>query len=629
MKYRADIDGLRAVAVLSVVAYHIMPWVVPGGYIGVDVFFVISGYLITNILWGQLKKNTFSFADFYAKRIRRLFPALFAMILACSVFEYFFGVPQEIYEFGISAISSVFYVSNHYFLSKDSYFAEGLENNPLLHTWSLSVEEQFYIIFPALLVLLFRKGKGRETVIIGVILGASLLFSEILLHVNSAASFYVVLSRLWQFLFGALLAFIPMKNAVSKSFSELIGWFGLAMLGYSFFYYSGLTPFPGINALIPTIATLFLLYAGQHEGLWITRVLSLSIARFFGKISYSLYLWHWPLIVFYKLEFSPNPSALERYILIVACVLLAYVSWRFVEQPFRHVSIEKKKSWIYASAGVSSLILVLISVYFIQTEGIRARYSDEQLSYIEYLSYDADPVFRTDRCFLTKEAGSATLFDKDECINVSAEKPNVLIMGDSHAAQYHYALQLIFPNYSVSQINASGCRPLINYEGEARCTDLMRVAFEEYIKAYDFDAVILAGRWELKDLSALEPTIETVSPNTEKVIVLGPIIEYSQALPRLLAQTNGSIAEIEDAQRYKEIERVDRRMERILDDTHVDYYSVLHAMCPEKKCIISTQEGVPMQFDSSHLTREGAIELVKLLVERGLLQDLQPLASDF
>lgn len=629
MKYRADIDGLRAVAVLSVVAYHIMPWVVPGGFIGVDVFFVISGFLITNILWGQLSRDTFSFADFYAKRIRRLFPALFTVILACSVFEILFGVPQEIYDFGVSAISAVFYFSNHYFLSKDSYFDEELETNPLLHTWSLSVEEQFYILFPALLVLLFRRGKGKESAIIGTLLVGSLLFSEIMLHLNSPVSFYVVLSRFWQFLFGALLAFIPMKNAVSKPFIEAIGWFGLGLLGFSFFYYSGLTPFPGINALVPTIGTLFVLYAGQHEGLWITRTLSISFARFFGKISYSLYLWHWPLIVFYKLEFSPEPSSVERYVLIIASILLAYLSWRFVEEPFRHVSVQKKRSWIYATAGVSSLILVLISVYFIQTEGIRARYSDEQLSYIEYLSYDADPVYRTDRCFLTKEAGSATMFDEKECIKISSDSPNVLIVGDSHAAQYYFALQQSFPDYSFSQINASGCRPLVSYRGEERCTDLMRMTFEEYIKAYAFDAVILAGRWELNDLSSLNPTMEAVSAHTDNVIVLGPIIEYSQALPRLLAQNNGSLVDIEEAQQYGEIERVDRRMENILADTHVEYYSILDTMCPEKKCILSTQEGVPMQFDSSHLTREGAIELVKLMVERGFLHELHSLASDF
>ena len=629
MKYRADIDGLRAVAVLSVVAYHVMPWIVPGGFVGVDVFFVISGYLITHILWGQLKKGTFSFGDFYAKRIRRLFPALFAVILVSSVIEFAFGLPQEIHEFGISAISAVFYLSNHYFLSQDSYFAEELENNPLLHTWSLSVEEQFYILFPALLVWLFRGGKGRATLLMCVLFAGSLLLSEMLLTYNGAAAFYITPSRFWQFLAGALLALNPMKNAVPRLAVDVIGWFGLVLLGYSFFQYSGITPFPGINALVPTLGTLFLLYAGQHERLWITRSLSVWPARFLGKISYSLYLWHWPLIVFYKLELSPDPPAQERYMLIAVSILLAYLSWRFVEEPFRSISIERKRTWIYAGGGIATLLLASIGIYFILTDGIKDRYSDQQLSYIEYLSYDADSHFRTDRCFLTQDAQSARLFDESECINIDAGRPNVLIVGDSHAAQYHSALVQQLPDYSFSQVNASGCRPLVNYQGEERCTDLMKIAYERYLKEFEFDAVILAGRWELNDLAALEPTIKTITRHTDNVIVLGPILEYSQALPRLLAQKNDGDSDIvTGAQRYSKIERIDRRMRRILEEYNVEYYSVLHTMCPEKECIIYTEDGVPMQFDSSHLTKEGSLELVNLLVNEGLLKKLVELAKD-
>ena len=629
MKYRADIDGLRAVAVLAVVAFHLIPWVLPGGYVGVDVFFVISGYLITRILWGQLKKGTFSFATFYAKRIRRLFPALFAVTLVCAGIEYAVGLPQEIYTFGISALASVFYFSNHYFLSENSYFAEDLETNPLLHTWSLSVEEQFYIIFPALLVLLFRKGKGKEVLWIGGLLGGSLLLSEILVQYNDSASFYLMPSRLWQFLAGAMLALRPMNDILPRPIVDAIGWFGLGLLGYSFFYFSGATTFPGLNALFPTLGTFFLLFAGQHSGLWITRALSVWPARFIGHISYSLYLWHWPVIVFYKLEFSPDPSSSERFWLLAASFVLAYVSWRFIEQPFRNISLERKQRWVYAGGGIASLLLGLICAYFILTEGIKERYTEEQLSYIEYLSYDADALYRTDRCFLTSGARSVSLFDEEECLNIDSTLPNVLIVGDSHAAQYHAAFEKLFPGYAISQINASGCRPLVNYEGEERCTALMRTTFEQYIKEFKFDAIILAGRWEENDLPFLEPTIDSLAVHTDNIIVLGPILEYSQALPRLLAQKGATQSEITDAQQYREIEKVDMQMKKILDDTHVEYISVLKAMCPNKECIVYTQEGIPMQFDASHLTKEGAVELVGRLVDRGFLQKFVTVSGDF
>ena len=622
MKYRSDIDGLRAIAVLSVLAYHVMPWILPGGYIGVDVFFVISGYLITSILWRQLEKGTFSFVNFYAKRIRRLFPALFAVILVSSVLQLLWGLPWEIYDFGYSSIAAVFYFSNHYFLSKSSYFDEALESNPLLHTWSLSVEEQFYILFPALLVFIFYKMKGKETLVLGVLLLFSLVLSEYWVINDSAVSFYVVFSRFWQFLIGGLLALWPLKITLPRAWGEFVGWTGLGMLLYTFFFYSGATLFPGLNAVVPTLATVLLLYVGKDERLWISKSLSVPVARFIGKISYSLYLWHWPLIVFYKLEFSPDPSSLERIGLIIASFVFAYVSWRYIEEPFRKLTLPQHRTLIYTGGSLASLALLGIGGYFITTEGMEKRYSDEQLSYVEYLHYDASSFFRTDQCFITSKAQEVDAFDEEECLNIDTQRPNVLIVGDSHAAQYHAALTKGFPNYSISQVSASGCRPLINYKGEARCTSLIKTTFEEYIKENKFDAVILAGRWEEGDITYVKPTVEAIAPYIKRVIVLGPIIEYSQALPRLLAKNIHQSDKIEAAQLYNAIEELDHRMAKGVIQTGAEYFSVLKAICPEGECSMYTDEGVPMQFDSSHLTLEGAMELVDRLVERGLLKEV-------
>lgn len=622
MTYRGDIDGLRGIAVLSVLAYHIMPRALPGGFVGVDVFFVISGYLITSIIWSQCKAGTFSFATFYAKRIRRLFPALFAVIFACSTFQYFIGFPQEIYDFGVSSIAAIFYFSNHYFLSKSGYFDDAVESNPLLHTWSLGVEEQFYILFPALLVFLFYKARDKGVLVLSILLVLSLFLSEILLVSKASSSFYLVVSRFWEFLIGGILSLKSKENAIRRPHMEIIGWIGLGMLVFSFLNYSEHVSFPGLNALVPALGTFLLLYVGQHKDQLITRCLSLSPIRNIGKLSYSLYLWHWPIIVFYKLEFSPDPSSIERIVLILVCMGVAYLSWRFIEQPFLKLQIKDNRKLIYISGGVASIFLLFISIYFVYTEGIKERFSDKQLAYIEYLNYDADPYLRTDQCFLTSNTGSAKSFDERACLNSDSDRPSVLIIGDSHAAHYHAALSKSFSEYSISQVSASGCRPLISYAGEERCTALMKKTFELYIKKYDFDAIILAGRWERKDFPALKPTVSAISAFTKNVIVLGPIIEYNQALPRLLARNMVQSKKVEEAQQYKEIENIDREMAALVGKSEADYISILNTMCPGEKCLVYTTDGVPMQFDSSHLTMEGAMELVSLLIERGFLKNL-------
>ncbi|MEZ4701734.1 MAG: acyltransferase family protein [Rhodothermales bacterium] len=618
LNYRPDIDGLRAVAVLAVLGFHVMPALVSGGFAGVDVFFVISGFLITGILWRDLEAGRLSLASFYARRIRRLYPALVAVILVSAALELSIGLPDEVRTYGWSAISAVFYFSNHFFLAQNDYFDESLTYNPLLHTWSLSVEEQFYLVFPLLLLVLFRAGRRRAPVLLGAIALASLVAAEWLLRTNASAAFFLMPTRLWQLLLGGWLALRPI-DIRSRFAREGAGVAGLLLIAGASMVYSEGTPFPGLYALAPTVGAAMLLVAGRQPGTVASRLLSWSPARWIGKISYSLYLWHWPIVVFYRLQVSPEPSATERYGLIAASVLAGYLSWRFIEQPFRNAGAGASRP-VFLGGAIATAVVAVVGLTFVLTDGGKERFSDDQLGYISFLDYDADPYFRTNTCFLTSASDDLSLFDEGTCLHYDAAKRNVMIVGDSHAAQYYAAFARRLPNVQFSQVTASGCRPLMNYSGESRCTELVRRAFEQFLEANPYDAVILAGRWEPYDVEALPETVRWLSNRVGRVIVLGPIIEYRQALPRLLARYTPGDSEIEAAQVFADVDATDQAMRAAMDRAPGTYFSILHTLCDGRDCRMLASNGKPLQFDASHLTFQGAYDVVDALIGQGLFQ---------
>ncbi len=628
LSYRKDIDGLRAVAVLAVLGFHISDKFVPGGFVGVDVFFVISGYLITRIIWKGLEANTFSFSTFYAKRIKRLFPALFVVLLACSVVVFFSGLPAESYTFGKGVISSIFYFSNHFFLSISDYFDASLVHNPLLHTWSLSVEEQFYIFFPGLLFLVFKAGRYRGIFWLGLLLTGSFGLSQYLIGVNESFAFFLAPSRFWEFLLGSLVALMPIKRLFPRLGMEVLGWLGMSMVLFSIVTFSEATAFPGINALLPALGTALVIFSGQQPGLFLSKILSTQVARFFGKISYSLYLWHWPLIVFYKLEIDPEPSDMEKLFLIFVSVVLGYLSWRYIEETTRKIDIGTYKKSIYWSGVASTCLITCIALVFVLTEGRKHRFSNEELVYIDYLNYDASQQFRTGSCFLTSKFDAVTYFDAEHCVRMDTEKTNVLLLGDSHAAQYVEALIEVFPSIELSQITASGCLPVLDAEGEKRCTDLMRMAFEEVIVSNQFDTIILAGRWNHDDVEGLIKTVGQLARITSQVVIFGPIIEYDQALPRLLLRFGNARHKIYDDETFEKLRSIDQSLSSALNELSVPYFSVLNAICPEENCRMFADNGELMQFDASHLTKSGSLEIIYALRQEGLYEALKAPSSD-
>ncbi len=298
MKHRSDIDGLRAIAVIPVVLFHAGVRHVAGGFIGVDVFFVISGYLITTILLEDIRRDRFSIAAFYQRRARRILPALFAVLLFASLAAYKLLLPNDAYEYGRSLLATLGFISNIAFSRQMGYFDAPAEMKPLLHTWSLAVEEQFYILYPLFLFLVTRYFRKRYAVAIGSVLALSLAYSIGRSDTQAATSFYLPTTRAWELLIGGLLAIQSLPKLRHQLSANLLGFFGLGLISYSVFAFSAATPFPGYHALFPCVGAALIIYSGMAVEPLVGRVLSAKPLVFVGLISYSLYLWHWISLLF-------------------------------------------------------------------------------------------------------------------------------------------------------------------------------------------------------------------------------------------------------------------------------------------------------------------------------------------
>ncbi len=603
---RGDIQGLRAIAVLGVVIYHIDPGLLPGGFIGVDIFFVISGYLILGHLWRNIADGTFSLLDFYVRRAKRLLPALTVVLLATSVAAYYLMLHEEYSNYTLSLASSLFYVSNFWFYTQAGYFSSALQGDPLLHTWSLSVEEQFYIFFPLLMLALY---KNKINIMLGLlaVLIASFSLSEILLNTNADFSFYASPSRFWQFIVGGLVS-IQFKNiTLPKAARELLSFCCLLIISISMFLMAP-TDFPGVKALIPTLATALLLFCSTRGDLAYA-TLSNPIAMFFGNSSYSLYLWHWPVIVFYKISVSALPGIPDKIIILLTSMLLGYLSYIAIERTTQHVKI---KSALLNPVSISIIILTLtcIAVFTLEHEH-RKRFTEEGLSFESFLSYQAaESESRSGQCLLTSSYNDFSYFNQDECISIVKNKKKLLLIGDSHAAHWYQALNEKLSNTTaITQVTASGCKPTIPTQGEKRCTDLINWGYTDLLNQYQFDQIVISARWAIGDAENLKNTITYLKKYASSILVLGPIIEYDTDLPRLLA-TYSDHTTLSRHNRYEKILDIDKAIATATVMTGAKYISILNVTCPTKETCITEANATPLQFDFCHLTAAGAKKLL-------------------
>lgn len=615
MNFREDIQGLRALAVLSVVIYHISPFHLPGGFIGVDIFFVISGYLIIGQIYKKVLENRFAFKEFYVKRFKRLFPAYFATVAISSVFAFIYFLPGEFTNYSWSLISSCLYISNFYFYTKSGYFDTELQGSPLLHTWSLSVEEQFYALVPILLVVCYKFFKKKSVLALILVAAISFLLCIYFSRTDISFAFFSSVTRFWQFILGGLVSIYAHQLTKQKAVSEVVSIMSIVTLVACCFLMSH-DDFPGIKAIIPTLATTLVLAFGKSS-YYTYKLLAIRPAKFFGDISYSLYLWHWPVIIFYILHFERDLTAKDKVIVFVLSTALGILSYYFIEERFRRGK-QSSASTIFRVAALSCAICAA-SFALIQVN--ESRFTDQQRSYEQFmLNYKADN-FRSGTCFLTKKHPDISFYQKKLCLTQSDTKENIVLLGDSHAAHWYSAINNAIDNdkQTLSQITASGCKPTIEYKGEKRCTELMRWAINDILYFENYDSVVISARWKMSDLKPLLKTIEKFQSRGMKVLVLGPIVEYTQPLPRLLAQTNTE-KKLINSSMYGSISKIDTKFNNALTTEGVEYYSVLKSICEDKSHCITLHQNEPIQFDYGHLTSKGA-ELV--LPQLGLFQNME------
>src|ERR1700690_2687799 len=408
-KYRPDIDGLRAIAVLSVVFFHLgVP--LHGGFVGVDIFFTISGFLIGSIILRQTSDRIFTFAGFYERRIRRIFPALIVMLAVSCILAYEFLLPAELISFSKSLAAASFSLSNIFFWLQSGYFDAPASNTPLLHTWSLAIEEQFYVFLPVLLVILHRFSPRRINLVIYSFAAVSLLISVYGAYQFPSAAFYLLHTRAWELLIGTALALEGFPKLRGPFVREAAGIAGLLLIAFALLFYHSWTPFPGLAALPPCLGTALIIAAGESGKNTVGRLLSLRPIVFVGLISYSLYLWHWPLIVFYKFGFTviDGLSHIQSQAFLFALSLvLATLSWRFVEMPVRSGTWGNNRTWLFGGAAVATIVVAAPSAGVLALQGVPSRFTQAAQQVAVYLDrglIDSHDQFRTGICFIESES---------------------------------------------------------------------------------------------------------------------------------------------------------------------------------------------------------------------------------
>ena len=455
MQYRREIDGLRALAVLPVIIYHAGFSFFRGGFVGVDVFFVISGYLITSLIIEELRNDQFSLGAFYERRIRRILPALFVVIVACLPLAWMWLTPTEFTSFSRSLVAAVLSVSNFYFWQTTGYFGRVADEQPLIHTWSLGVEEQFYILFPLCILFIWTRARRYLFHILGLALFASLIAMVVVRQQWPEAAFFLLPTRAWELLVGALCALILLGR--QRPASDLLAMAGLALIAMSMIEFSQRTPHPSLYTAAPVLGTaLVIVFAGPRT--WTARLLSMRVPVGVGLISYSAYLWHQPLFAFARIRSIEAPMPATMLGLAALSLVLAYLTWRYVEVPFRsrrHRVLARRRV-VFAGASAFTGLLVAVGVTGALRDGLPGRFTLEPAERDYLATATSSP--KWERC-LTRDWD---FVPPDEACAYFAEDVRVAVLGDSHTVELAYALAKELAPYGigVKQLSFSACRPV-------------------------------------------------------------------------------------------------------------------------------------------------------------------------
>jgi peptidoglycan/LPS O-acetylase OafA/YrhL len=523
-RYRPDVEGLRAVAVLPVLLYHFAPGWAPGGFTGVDIFFVISGFVIAGSIRDDIAEDRFSIIYFYFKRIKRILPALFVTVVATTVAAMIVLLPNDLSAYGGSLAATAAFVSNIFFWKTSGYFEAAAQTQPLLHTWSLAVEEQYYLIAPLAFSLIARWGARRWLLYLGPVLLLSLGVSIAAVFVGPTAGYFLLPSRLWELLIGALLALSGGQRAAPHWLGDAASSLGFGMIVWGIVALREGDAFPGWNALYPCLGAALIIRGGATgEGRvppLVNRILSIGPIVWIGRISYSLYLVHWPIAALYKYVTLREPTPIGVAFMLSLCVALAWLSWRYVEQPIRRIGRERLPV-VLAAQALSICLGVGVGLAIIAARGLPARYpeyTERRIPGVEHWGgaacFNQDPT----------RAGSWSL---DACTRIHGKNGRILVWGDSFAAQYMPGILLDSPrlNADVIQYTFAGCPPILTYFSYARvgCAPFNRRALD-IIREDKVDTIVLAAKWTdvpRHDLDQLAQTIAVLRRQGVRVFVIG------------------------------------------------------------------------------------------------------------
>lgn len=485
-RYRPDVDGLRALAVLLVVFYHAgLGWC--GGFIGVDVFFVISGFLITGLILKEQEARTFCLRAFWLRRIRRILPASIVMMLGTLILGAIVLFPADYRELAHSAIAQQFMASNVFFWKNAGYFAGAAESKPLLHTWSLAVEEQFYLGYPFLLILLSRTSRRVSARWLTTLALTSFALSQWGVHAYPRATFFLLPTRAWEMLAGGLIWFAPARKLAPRA-AGLLSWLALSGILLSGWLYDSGTPFPGFAAIVPCLATVVLIYVNADQQTRVASLLSVKPVVFIGLISYSLYLWHWPLLVFARYGQTHSLPNAYRFFILLLSGLLAYLSWRFVETPWRQPSRSSRAVLVFSIGAVGTILIACVGIAL--NEGVPARFDDRTRRLLATME---NREFRNSVPLADVHNGDLPEFGD------ANGATRLLVWGDSHAMALVPTIHEVCRARKVRGVQAthSSTLPLLKFtagrkwEAAASYGD----AVLEYVRKNGIEVVVLAGYW--------------------------------------------------------------------------------------------------------------------------------------
>jgi peptidoglycan/LPS O-acetylase OafA/YrhL len=592
--YRPDIDGIRALAVMAVILFHSFPQYVPGGFVGVDIFFVISGYLITQILLSDLLDDRFSAVAFYARRIRRIFPALIVVLTATFALGWHFLLPIELASLCKNIFASAFFYANLMLLSEVSYFDLDANMKPLLHLWSLGIEEQFYLVWPWILWLLPRRWLIPA---VASMLAGSFALNLLMIDNHPSATFYLPFTRAWELLAGALLTQTPRQ--IGRS-AEAFGLSGLALMTAALFLFNTHTLFPGWAAALPVIGTMLVLISegGFVNRLFFTHPAVVNI----GLISYPLYLWHWPLLVFARIhKFSPLTD-IERGLVIGATFILAWLTYKLLETPIRTSPLRNRLAISLAASMIAVAIFSQAPLF-----GFGPKLPDAVARLL--VVQPNGPEWRIQQCLL---ADTDTNNFSADCAD--RKRPLLAIWGDSTAG----ALMSGFRNlqktreFGIAQYTVSSCPPiLIPAVVEKYCLERNR-QIVALIGSSAPDIVLLQALWSLNDTTEeLKPTIDAIrAQHVTRIIILGPIPVWPGGLPNAVAAYFWRTRQVmpERSRFYYDRSSGDGTMRKIAADLGVEYISAREAFCDKDGCLTRVGDSL-MVRDWLHLTRTGSIFL--------------------